>query len=95
VAAAVHDEIIAAIHSAAILHQITGEAAYLDYARGKLLWYAGHYEQYPPHGKHAGKGRIGAQSLDEATQTVELTEAYWDLCPALSEDDGQGLPISC
>ena len=32
---------------------------YLDYARGKLLWYANHYEQYPPHGKHAGKGRIG------------------------------------
>jgi hypothetical protein len=84
---AVHDEIIAAIHSAAILHRITGEAAYLDYARGKLLWYANHYEQYPPHGKHAGKGKIGAQSLDEATQTVELAEAYWDLCPALSAED--------
>ena len=56
---AVQDEIIAAIHSAAIVYRITGEAAYLDYARGKLLWYAEHYEQYPPHGKHAGKGRIG------------------------------------
>lgn len=85
--AAVHDEIIAAIHSAAILYRITGEAAYLDYARSKLLWYAEHYDQYPPHGKHAGKGRIGAQSLDEATQTVELAEAYWDICPALSAED--------
>ncbi len=85
--AAVHDAIISAIGSAGILHRITGEADYLDYARGKLLWYAEHYDQYPAHGKHAGKGKIGAQSLDEATQTVELSQAYWDICPALSEGD--------
>jgi oligo-alginate lyase len=84
---AVHGEIISAIHSAAILYRITGDAAYLEYTSGKLLWYANHYDQYPPHGKHAGKGRIGAQSLDEATQTVDLAEAYWDICPALSEGD--------
>ncbi len=85
--AAVHDDIIAAMGSAAILYRITGQAEYLDYARGKLIWYAEHYDQYPPHGKHAGKGRIGAQSLDEATQTVELAQAYWDICPALNENE--------
>lgn len=85
--AAVHDAIISAIGSSAMLYRITGQPEYLDYTRGKLIWYAEHYDQYPPHGKHAGKGRIGAQSLDEATQTVELAQAYWDICPALSESD--------
>ena len=85
--AAVHDAIISAIGSAAVVYRITGEMEYMQYAREKLLWYAEHYDQYPPHGKHAGKGRIGAQSLDEATQTVELAQAYWDICPDLSPAD--------
>ena len=83
----VHNQITRATRDAAVLYRITGEAAHLDYVRAVLLWYADNYGKFEVHGEHAGKGRIGPQSLDEATLLVSLTQAYWDVCPFLKEDE--------
>jgi len=83
----VHATICRAAQYAAILYRITGQNEYRNYARNVLLWYADHYSDFEVHGEHAGKGRIRSQSLDEATQLVTLAQAYWDICPALSDDD--------
>ncbi len=83
----VHSEIATAAAQSAILYRIAGEKSWLDYPRKILLWYAGHFEQFEPHGAHAGKGIIREQSLDEATHLVRLAQAYWDICPDLSPED--------
>jgi hypothetical protein len=89
--ASVHREIISATADAAVLYRITGEKTYFDHARKILLWYADNYEKFEVHGDHAGKGRIHEQSLDEATQLVSLTQAYWDIRPDLTPAERAGI----
>ncbi|MGC9326869.1 MAG: heparinase II/III domain-containing protein [Candidatus Hinthialibacter sp.] len=83
----VHSEISSAAAQSAMLYRITGEQEWLEYAKNVLLWYADHFNQFEPHGRHAGKGIIREQSLDEATQLVRLAEAYWDVCPFLTDNE--------
>ncbi|MBN2325992.1 MAG: alginate lyase family protein [Candidatus Omnitrophica bacterium] len=83
----VHSEISSAAAQSAVLFRITGDREWLEYTKKVLLWYADHFDQFEPHGSHAGKGMIREQSLDEATQLVRLAEAYWDVCTSLSESE--------
>jgi len=83
----VHSEICRAAADAGVLYRIGGEKRYLDYVRRVLVWYAENYEKFEVHGKHAGKGRIREQSLDEATQLVLTGQAYWDVREGLSAED--------
>lgn len=83
----VHSEITKAAAGAGILYRVTGRKEFFEYARKVLLWYAENYDKFEIQGAHAGKGRIREQSLDEATQLVLLAEAYWDICPDLTDAD--------
>ncbi len=83
----VHREISKAAAQAGVLYRITGGGDFFEYTRKVLLWYAHNYEKFEVHGAHAGKGRIREQSLDEATQLVLLAQAYWDICPDLTDED--------
>jgi len=85
--ASVHREINAATADSAVLWRVTGQRSFVEYARKILLWYADNYEKFEVHGKHAGKGRIHEQSLDEAVHLVQLAEAYWDICPELTAEE--------
>lgn len=82
---ATYKRIHRAVRQSGVLFRAADDRAAADYGRAMLLWFAGHYEQFQPHGKHAGQGRIMGQSLCEATSMVDLTLGYWDLYPALSE----------
>ncbi len=83
----VHSEISSAAADAAALFRVTGESRFFDYTKKVLIWYAEHFDQFEPHGKHAGKGIIREQSLDEATQLVRIVQAYWDICSNLQSED--------
>ncbi len=83
----VHSQMSTAAAQSAMIYRITGESNFLEYPKNILLWYAEHFDEFEPHGEHAGKGIIREQSLDEATQLVRLAQAYWDIAPFLSENE--------
>ena len=83
----VHNEIAGAMAQAAVLYRLEEKPEYLDYVRKMLLWYAEHFDQFAVHGEHAGKGRVGPQSLDEAVLLTRWAQAYWDICPHLTPDE--------
>lgn len=85
----VHSRFASAAADAAVLYRITEDKKYLNFAKETLLWYAENFDQFSPHGKHAGKGIVREQSLDEATQLVRLALAYWDICPFLTANERQ------
>ncbi len=84
---AVHSKIASAICDSAALYRITGEEKYTTYPKHILLWYANNYNKFKSHGKHAGKGWIREQSLDEATNLVAMATAFWDISPTLNDDE--------
>lgn len=73
----VHGMIAANVERAAVLARLRPEtAAGKNYLRRHMLFYADHYDQYPPRGEKAGKGKIMPQCLDEAVFMITLGQAY-------------------
>lgn len=62
-----------------------GDKEALDFMSEYVDFYADNYEKFPVHGKHAGKGKIMEQGLDEAVWTLEVLSALnacGDLIPS-------------
>lgn len=57
-----------------------------DFLHRYLDFYAVKYAEFHPHGSHAGKGRIMAQSLDEAVFGIHLLKAVYH-CRECFQDD--------
>jgi hypothetical protein len=81
------DVVLAGRHSAlaggardlALAYLLTGKQAYARRAAEILLGYAARYEQYPLHdihGQPTGGGRVGPQTLDEATWLIPIVQAF-------------------
>ena len=49
-----------------------GDTEAVDYMIRYMDFYADNYEKFPVHGKHAGKGKIMEQALDEAVWIIEV-----------------------
>ena len=78
-----------AIHDAGILHQLTGEMAYADYARRLLLAYA---ELYPGLGRHPqsrgpNPGRLFWQNLNESVWLTYAIQGFDAIHDALAPTD--------
>ncbi|WP_200383401.1 heparinase II/III domain-containing protein [Rhodocyclus tenuis] len=63
------------VAEAARLYRLTGESRYAEWAAGQLDFYADNYSKWPLRTWN-GKARMMGQSLDEATGTVVLIEAF-------------------
>lgn len=62
-----HSTILSAMECAAILaHLPDTDEKYKKYIHDTILFYANNYDKYLVHGKHAGKGKIYPQVLDES-----------------------------
>lgn len=61
--------------SDAALCALLGDEKALDFLISYIDFYAAHYEEFPVHGDHAGKGKIMGQSLDEAVWGIQLLYA--------------------
>lgn len=61
--------------SATLVAAATQDAKLAALARDVVLGYARMYPQYREHGKHAGIGRLGGQSLDEAVWMCDAAAA--------------------
>ena len=62
------------LHSCA-LSAIFGDKESLDFIIRFVDFYADNYEKFPVHGKHAGRGKITEQSLDEAVWAIGVITA--------------------
>lgn len=68
---------IRAAREACLIGALDGAASpAVAYARAVLLGYARRYLSWPVHGRHAGKGRLQAQCLDEATWMLPASETF-------------------
>ena len=56
----------------------TGNEQALDFLKTYINFYAACYDQLPVHGQHVGKGKIMAQSLDEAVWGIYVLKAIND-----------------
>lgn len=82
-----HMRLAQGAHAAALVWLASDDAACAAHARAVLLGYAGRYAAYPPHGEHAGKGRVMGQSLDEAVWSIALAWAYDAVRDALAPEE--------
>lgn len=73
--ARMHDAAAAQAQRAALLIRLTDDARAPAELDRILSAYARDYHRYPPHGDHAGQGRVQPQSLDEAVWAVGLLRA--------------------
>lgn len=64
---------------ACLVCALDGEVPAGEWARDVLLSYTATYATYEPHGSHAGKGKIQAQSLDEAVWMLPAVRVYQSL----------------
>lgn len=96
----IHDGYSNRVRELGVLYQITGEKKYSARAREILLAYAAKYRSYEWHDKDGNKnkiggGRVGPQTLDEATWLIPMAQgcdAIWDtLSPADIEAVKTGL----
>lgn len=71
-----NNELIRSAYAAALVWQMSGEAAYRDHAALVLSEYAKRYDSYPVHGRNAGQGRVMGQSLDESVWSIPAAWAY-------------------
>ncbi|NOZ56508.1 MAG: alginate lyase family protein, partial [Calditrichaeota bacterium] len=72
----VHLKAQQALENLALAAALTGKAAYAEAALDWLRQVRDVYLSLPPHGKHAGQGKLMGQSLDEAVWAVSATRAY-------------------
>ncbi len=85
-----HGRLSGAARDLAAAYLLTGEAKYADKAREILLGYAAKYLTYELHDVHGRKGRggrVGAQTLDEATWLIRIVQAFDAIRDRLSEED--------
>ena len=80
-----HGRLASAVRTLGIVYQLTGEPRYAGKAREILLAYAAKYESYPLHNikgePKIGGGKVGPQTLDEATWLITIVEGadcIWD-----------------
>lgn len=77
-----------------LAYQVTGEARYAEKAKAILLAYAERYLTYPLHTVRGeariGGGRVGPQTLDEATWLIPLCQGADLIWETLSQEE-QGL----
>lgn len=59
----------------AALSALLGDSESLEYLLRYIDFYADRYDEFPVHGKHAGRGKVMGQSLDEAVWAIALIEA--------------------
>jgi hypothetical protein len=87
----VHRELADLARDAGLLHQVTGDARYSAKARQVLLAYAEKYASYPRHTTRGedkiGGGKVGAQSLDESTWLITMTQAADLVWTSLSQTE--------
>lgn len=79
---ATHARIFGSLYALALVHRISGERRYAEAAAGILRDYAAFFPTTIPHGRWAGKGRIMAQSLDEAVAILQPLKAYALVAPS-------------
>lgn len=58
----------------------------LDFLKSYVDFYADSYEHFPVHGQHAGKGKIMAQSLDEAVWGIYVLKVIYDCRSFFTEE---------
>ena len=58
-----------------IVCALAGEEKSLQFLKSYINFYAENYNSFPIHGQHAGKGKIMAQSLDEAVWGIYVLKA--------------------
>jgi len=82
-----------AIYGAGLLYQVTGEAAYADYARRLLLAYAKLYPTLGPHPAASGAspGRLFWQSLNDSVWLVYAVQGYAAIRDTLPAEDRRTL----
>ncbi|MCY3017883.1 MAG: heparinase II/III family protein, partial [Planctomycetota bacterium] len=87
-----HGALSGAIRILGLAYQLTREARYAAKAREILLAYAAKYESYPLHNiknePKVGGGKVGPQTLDEATwliTVVEGADCIWDTLSAAEQ----------
>ncbi len=71
-----HARIFRSLYALALVHRISGERRHAEAAARILRDYAAFFPSTTPHGRWAGKGRIMAQSLDEAVAILQPLKAY-------------------
>lgn len=64
-----------ALLDAALNAHVNDDETSLEYIIRYVDFYADHYEEFPVHGEHAGKGKVMGQSLDEAVWALMLLRA--------------------
>ena len=86
-----HGRYAGGIRLLGIVYQLTGDARYAAKAKEILLAYAAKYQSYPLHTTRGeakiGGGKVGPQTLDEATwliTVIEGADCFWD---TLSPDE--------
>ncbi|GIX07391.1 MAG: hypothetical protein KatS3mg115_1794 [Candidatus Poribacteria bacterium] len=91
VIAGVHNGWARAIRDLGLAYHVTGNAAYADKAREILLAYAEAYLSYPLHTirgePRIGGGRVGPQTLDEATWLIPVAQGADLIWSRLSESE--------
>lgn len=88
--ATVHGNNFSAARTLALTGCLFGKSADARWAKGILLYYARHYDEYPVHGNRAGKGKIFFQSLDESFHLLYAAAAYELLARRdLSDDEAR------
>lgn len=63
-----------------------GNEQALSFLKSYVDFYADSYEYFPVHGQHAGKGKIMAQSLDEAVWGIYVLKAIYDCRSFFTEE---------
>lgn len=71
-----HQSYARAAVSCGLAFQLTGKREYADWTGRVILWYAQRYDAFPVHGRWAGRGKVGGQSLDEAVWLVQMLNAF-------------------
>jgi hypothetical protein len=90
-----HRELAELARDCGLLYQVTGDSRYAAEAGKVLLGYGEKYATYPRHTTRGedklGGGKVGAQTLDEATWLIPITQAADLVWPALSEAQRQAI----
>ena len=90
-----HRELAELARDSGLLYQVTGDSRYAAGARTILLAYAEKYAAYPRHTTRGedklGGGKVGAQTLDEATWLIPITQAADLVWAALSDAERQAI----
>ena len=75
-----------ALTYASAVSAIMGDTEALDFLIRYLDFYADNYEKFEVHGKHAGKGKIMEQALDEAVWTIDVLSSL-NACGSLIPEE--------